>query len=237
MVSIDSWEYPADFLIINPINRLDGHPLILGRPWIVTADAYISCQIGSMTIARGNNVKNLDLYPPAQPSLTIINTRKQHVTYLTENIRSPLTIEDALEFKNQTKDDIINTYINHPAAISNLKCHMIKLALDNEIEEDPLKDINDQTIPTTTVYNSKPIEIEPGKVLNINKNPTDDQQQRLIQLLRKYKEAFAWDSLDMKGIDPQLCMHHIYTEKDARPIRQPQRRLNPHLKDVVKDEL
>jgi len=32
-------------------------------------------------------------------------------------------------------------------------------------------------------------------------------------------------------------MHHIYTEKDARPIRQPQRILSPHLKDVVKDEL
>ena len=41
----------------------------------------------------------------------------------------------------------------------------------------------------------------------------------------------------MKGIDPKLCMHHIYTEKDVRPIRQPQQRLNPHLKDVVKDEL
>jgi len=46
---------------------------------------------------------------------------------------------------------------------------MIEAALDNEIEEDPLKDINDQTIPTTTVYNNKPIEIEPRKVLNINK--------------------------------------------------------------------
>lgn len=41
----------------------------------------------------------------------------------------------------------------------------------------------------------------------------------------------------MKGIDPQLCTHHIYIEKDGRPIRQPQQRLNPHLKDIVKDEL
>lgn len=41
----------------------------------------------------------------------------------------------------------------------------------------------------------------------------------------------------MKGIDPKLCMHHIYTEKDERPIRQPQRRLNPHLKDILKEEL
>ena len=32
MVSVDSWEYPTDFLIINPRNRLDGHPIIIGRP-------------------------------------------------------------------------------------------------------------------------------------------------------------------------------------------------------------
>ena len=41
----------------------------------------------------------------------------------------------------------------------------------------------------------------------------------------------------MKGIDPKLCMHHIYTKKYAKTIRQPQHRLNPHLKDIVKEEL
>jgi len=112
MVSVYYWEYPTYFLIINPRNRLDEHPLILGRPWLVTADAYISCRTSSMIMARGSNVKNLALYPPAQPSLTIIKTRKQHVSHLNENIRSPLTIEYSLEFKNQIEDDIINTYIN-----------------------------------------------------------------------------------------------------------------------------
>jgi len=176
MVSIDSWEYPAEFLIINPRNQLNGHPLILGRPWLATVDAYISCRTCNMTIERGSNVKNLALYPPAHQILTIIKTRKQLVSYLTENIRSPLTIEDALEFKDQTEDDIINTYINQPDVISHLKCHMIEVALDNEIEEDPLKDINDRSIPTTYVYNSKTIEIELGKTFNINKNLTVDQQ-------------------------------------------------------------
>lgn len=41
----------------------------------------------------------------------------------------------------------------------------------------------------------------------------------------------------MKWIDPQLYMHCIYTKKDTRPIWQPQRRLNLHLKDIVKVEL
>jgi len=54
MVSIDSWEYPSDFLIINPRNELDGHPLILGRPLLAIVDAYISCQTCNMTIERGS---------------------------------------------------------------------------------------------------------------------------------------------------------------------------------------
>lgn len=106
---------------------------------------------------------------------------------------------------------------------------MIEATFDNELEEDPLKDTHDETIPTTSVSNRKMVEIEPGKTLNINSNLNPEQEQKLIQLLKKYKQAFAWDYPDMKGIDRQLCTHHIYTEKDARPIRQPQRRLNPHL--------
>ena len=41
----------------------------------------------------------------------------------------------------------------------------------------------------------------------------------------------------MKGIDPQICTHHMFIEKDARAIRQCQRRLNLHLRDIVKQEL
>ncbi len=65
MVFVDSWEYPADYMIINPQNRLGGHPLILGKPWLTIANAYIGYRQGNMTITRGENIKNLALYPPA----------------------------------------------------------------------------------------------------------------------------------------------------------------------------
>lgn len=39
MMYVDSWEYPENFLLINPRNQLDRHPLILGRPWLATTDA------------------------------------------------------------------------------------------------------------------------------------------------------------------------------------------------------
>ena len=41
----------------------------------------------------------------------------------------------------------------------------------------------------------------------------------------------------MRGIHPDMRIHHIYNQENVRPIRQPQRRMNPVLKDIVRDEL
>ena len=32
IVYLDSWEYPIDFILLQPKSNLGGHPLILGRP-------------------------------------------------------------------------------------------------------------------------------------------------------------------------------------------------------------
>jgi len=57
MVFIDSWEYPVDFLVLQPKDKLTGCPLILERPWLATTDAYISCRAGNMTIKNGHMSK------------------------------------------------------------------------------------------------------------------------------------------------------------------------------------
>jgi hypothetical protein len=41
----------------------------------------------------------------------------------------------------------------------------------------------------------------------------------------------------MKGIHPNTCIHHIYTQGEVTPVRQPQRRMNPSLKYIVKEEI
>ena len=41
----------------------------------------------------------------------------------------------------------------------------------------------------------------------------------------------------MKGIHPDTCIHHIYMDPNIPPVRHPQRRMNPSLKDIVKEEL
>ncbi|RVW44287.1 Retrovirus-related Pol polyprotein from transposon 17.6 [Vitis vinifera] len=53
----------------------------------------------------------------------------------------------------------------------------------------------------------------------------------------KCKKAIGWQISDLKGISPLVCTHHIYMEDDAKPVRQPQRRLNPHMQEVVRGEV
>ena len=144
-----------------------------------------------MTIAKGDAVKNLVLYPPSRPSLPILKICKQPPTYLEESIHSPLTVAEAFEFKDQTEDEVINNFISQPDNVSNVKCQMLKEILDNEALEDPLKDTDDQHIQTNVVHNRKPMEIEPDKVLNINDSLDNDQKQKLNQVLERYKGDFA----------------------------------------------
>ena len=63
------------------------------------------------------------------------------------------------------------------------------------------------------------------------------QEEKLVQVLKEHKTAIGWTLANIKGISPSTCMHHILLEEGAKPSRQPQRRLNPPMMDVVKKEI
>ena len=66
---------------------------------------------------------------------------------------------------------------------------------------------------------------------------TKIEEQKLMQILRKYKEAIAWSIEDLKGISPSICMHKILLNDDAKTSIEHQRRLNPVMKEVVRKEV
>jgi hypothetical protein len=59
----------------------------------------------------------------------------------------------------------------------------------------------------------------------------------LLDVLREHKEAIGWTIEDIQGISPSVVMHKIHLEKDAKPSREPQRRLNPAMQEVVRAEV
>ncbi|RDX64371.1 hypothetical protein CR513_57081, partial [Mucuna pruriens] len=71
----------------------------------------------------------------------------------------------------------------------------------------------------------------------IASNLDQEQEDKLLEVLRQHKKAIGWKLADLPGINPSICMHRILMEEEIKPIRQPQRRLNPTLLDVVKKEV
>ena len=47
-----------------------------------------------------------------------------------------------------------------------------------------------------------------------------EEKNKLIALLRQYKDVFAWSFEDMKGLDLAFYQHQINLHKDAKPIQQ-----------------
>jgi hypothetical protein len=67
MVTLASWEYPIYFLVIHSKDPTKGHPIIFGRPWLATTNAFIGCREGEMAISNGLSIQRLTIYPPTQP--------------------------------------------------------------------------------------------------------------------------------------------------------------------------
>ena len=116
IVSLDSWKYPIDFIVLQPKSNLGGCPLILCRPWLETADAFIGCRSGSMLISHGIERKQLTIYPSAQqPSvldrLSWINKTKDQEE---EVIQPVLSINQFFDFQEENNEDLLDYFIAEP---------------------------------------------------------------------------------------------------------------------------
>ncbi|CAJ2672314.1 unnamed protein product [Trifolium pratense] len=71
----------------------------------------------------------------------------------------------------------------------------------------------------------------------ISSKLTHLEEEKLLRVLKSNKAAMGWTISDLKGISPTFCMHKIKLEAEFKPVVQPQRRLNPTMKEVVKKEV
>lgn len=174
IISFESRNYPADFVVLQTNAKLGGHPVISGRPSLATTDAFISCRSGSMTISNGCETKQLTMYPHATP---MINNDDSVWLYYEDNDTQPiLTIGHALTLKDTTEDEVISNFISEPSSITSEAHNQLTAILDPETQQKLKYEYLPQT-STAISYKSITVEIEPGKTLNINPNLSDAETQ------------------------------------------------------------
>uniref|UniRef100_A0A2N9HVI2 Integrase catalytic domain-containing protein n=1 Tax=Fagus sylvatica TaxID=28930 RepID=A0A2N9HVI2_FAGSY len=194
LIKIENFYYPVDFIILDTEPTLhpdNGIPIILGRPFLATANALINCRNGRMKITFGSMTAELNIF----------NVMRQ-----------------------QLEDD---------------ECHYVNLIDTVVLEEEQVMAVNEPWRPRfeeLPVTEKKPSPGETFPVV-ISAALNEEQEGKLLCVLKDHKLALGWTLADIKGISPLICTHKIYLEDDCKTSREPQRRLNPTMKDVVKNEV
>ena len=76
-----------------------------------------------------------------------------------------------------------------------------------------------------------------GKPIIISVQLTEHEEQKLLEILKNYKEAIAWSIEDLKGISHSICMPKILLEENAKTSLEHQISLNSVMKEVVIKEV
>ena len=71
----------------------------------------------------------------------------------------------------------------------------------------------------------------------VSKKISVEFRSKLIELLRKYKDCFAWDYSEMPGLSRSVVEHRLPIKPGYKPFKQPNRRIDPKIYDAVKEEV
>nr|CAN71546.1 hypothetical protein VITISV_038074 [Vitis vinifera] len=232
LVQVDNFYYPVDFIVLDtdPIVKEANYvPIILGMPFLTTSNEIINCRNGLMQLTFGNMTLELNIFYMS----------KKLITPEEEEGPEEVCIIDTLveEHCNQNMQDKLNESLGDleeglPEPFDVLAT--LQEEAQEAAKEETLK-LNLKPLPMELKY----AYLEENKQcpVVISSSLTITQEKCLLEVLKRCKKAIGWQISDLKGISPLVCTHHIYMKEEAKPIRQPQRRLNPHLQEVVRAEV
>ncbi|GJY62648.1 reverse transcriptase domain-containing protein [Tanacetum coccineum] len=256
-VKVGMFFFPANFVVVDYIANPRA-PLILGRPFLRTACALIDVHDKQMTLRHDDQSVTsklviLRLSPIISLNrltesmlLTLLakNMFKKGNDFLMEEIDAFLEHDDSIP---PGVDDIYDSegdivYIEKLFSVINSDPNLppspvCEINVPEKIKsscEDP-PDLELKDLPSHLEYAF--LEGDDKLPVIIAKNLKDEDKTALIKVLKSHKHAIAWKISNIKGIDPQFCTHKILMEENAKPVVQHQRRVNPKIHKVIKQEV
>jgi hypothetical protein len=192
--------------------------VILGRPVLATANALINCRSRVMKISFGNMTMELNIFQIKKQPLDYdqINQVCLIEEIIDEVIKESSIEEDPLEAcLAQFREDLDLEKLMEQADALLETAHLVK----NENKETVVPDPLSKELPDSLKYKF----LGPADSLPviIDSNLVDDQEKKLLDVLREHKEAIGWTIEDIKGIIPSLVMHKIHLEENSKLSREP----------------
>jgi len=237
LVQVDKFIYPVDFIVLDtqPVEACNIIPVILGRLFLATFNALINYRNGLMKVSFGNMTLEMNIFNICkQPG----DDNDLHEVDFIEKLVHDKFQTTSSETEINESDDLQMVYFQEESKASNWR---------PKIEELPPRSI--ESIPSSVQPPKPDLKSLPFnlKYSFLRKNETfpvitssklnAHQEGKLLQTMKMHKNALGWTIADIKGISPLISTHIIYLEENAKPSRDMQRRFNPNIKEVVKNEV
>ncbi|XP_071921868.1 uncharacterized protein [Coffea arabica] len=246
LIKVQKFIIPVDFMVLD-MEKDVSMPIILGRPFLAAAGTIIDVKNGKLKFQVGEeevefNLHEIKKYPSFTDHAYSIGT----IDKLTQEMSQVNFDLDPLEYclmsvgKQEYVCEEIEELAKHLDFQAPYKRGNLYESLDqgkgfsqpSEIEPPKLEF---KPLPTHLKYEFLR-EISTLPVI-VSADLDDEQCAKLLRVLRRRKKAIGWTISDIKGISPSICMHRILLEKCCKPVVETQRRLNPNMKEVVRNEI
>ena len=233
LIQVDRFYYPVDFVVLDtePVTVGANHvPIILGRPFLATSNAIINFRNGVTQLTFGNMTLELNIF----------HLSKRHMHSREDDCEEVCIIDIILEEhanEQQAQDELTLELSECLGEQQEPQCmSLVQGYWRRKIEILPLLTCDEPKEPQQLELKSLTVELKYAFLEENRQCPVvisslliTSQEHSLLHLLKRNKQALGWKISDLKGINPTICTHHVYLEEESKVVRQPQRRLNPHL--------
>ena len=222
LVKVRHFTFPVDFVIMD-IEEDTKIPLILGRPFMLTANCVMDMGNENLEMSVDNQKVTFNLFE----AIKYLEESKKCFKVEEvdkEDVRALATTQTSLE------RDLVNVVdcLTHEEEEDLRACLEDLDQEENTVEwgtsfkelksEKPSekKKVELKILPNHLKY----VFLEEGetKPVVISNSLTSEEENGLIEILRRHKEAIGWHISYLKGINPAYCMHKIMMEEDYRLV-------------------
>ncbi|GJX47615.1 reverse transcriptase domain-containing protein [Tanacetum coccineum] len=233
LIQVGKFVFPIDFVILQ-MEEDDRVPLILGRPFLHTADAIIRVKNKELNLGIGEDRATFHIDKAMQHSHVNDDTcfRMDVIDEITEDELDAL-LDDSKPFLNTSEkisetplDKEFDEFMSGNVQEDEVKDDFEELPPKDELRirtsiQDPPTDLEMKPLPKHLEYAF----LEENSLLPvvISALLEQNEKERLVSVLKNHKEAFAWKTSDIPGISPSFCKHKINFEDDVKPVIQRQR--------------
>jgi hypothetical protein len=207
LIKVDKFYFPMDFIVLDtePVQMIGTKILvILGRPFLVTANALINCRLGVMKISFGNMTGELNIF----------HIRKQPLDYdqmnqvcLIEEILDEVIEESSIEDPLQACLAQFGEDLDLEKLMEQADALLEIAPLVSEEKEAVLDSLKKELKPLPDSLKYKFLGLAESLSVIIASDLKDAQDEELLEVLREHKKAIGWTIEDDRTKNSTRQLH------------------------------